>query len=143
MPNVFYFTTHRSFVFSYTALSGVCISFLRWVCHTVLKCFRHLVCCVIVHWIKCILFYHTLHNSSYFAALLSIRTFIMPHDSYYIGFYSTAQIPNVHFILLNYWPNRCLLCHTTLMLTFILQHKSNKYILFYHALWFCILKSHM
>ena len=90
---VFYFTTHRSFVFYYTTLSGFCILVLRWVCHTVLKVFWRLVCCVVVQGKNGLLFYHMQQNSFYYAALLQyllrlslfhkthmILTFILPHE---------------------------------------------------------------
>ena len=141
MHVVFYFTTHRSFVFYYTTLSRFCILVLRWMCHTVLKVFWRLVCCVIVH--EKFDIYSTTHsnNSFYFTAPLSIKTFIMPHNSYDIEIYFTTRIPKMYFILPRCAQFKLLLCHTPTMSTFILKQRHLKNILFYHALIFFILKS--
>ena len=134
MHIVFYFTAHRSFVFYSNALSGFYISVLRWVCHTVLKVFWCLVCCVIVHEKK---LYFILPHAAIMAFILQpyyqlrlslchtthiLLTFNLPHKY-------PKRISFCHTI-----PFRLLLCHTPMMSTFIFKHRHQKTLLFYHAL---------
>ena len=155
MHIVFYFTTHRSFVFYYTALSGFCILVLIRVCQTVLKVFWRLVWCVVVcdkNW------YFILQHTTKIAFILqpfyllglllcctthTILTFILPHDTKHIFFFAaqyTIQafiVPHaydVNFYFTALQPKNSFILPRFLILSFKILHlKICFYILFYHA----------
>ena len=152
---VFYFTTHRSFVFYNTTLSVFCVSVLRWVCCTILKVFWRLVWCVIVfekNW--CFILQHAAKISFilppfYLLGLLLwctthiILTFILPHDTknvFYFAVLYTIQafiVPHaydVNFYFTALQPKNSFILPRFVILSFKIPHlKIRFYILFYHA----------